>query len=187
LIQLDGLGIDFAGFVFADEAQSAGTKLNPAEIKKTDLDIKKVGVFRDPEMIEVLDAIDAYGLDAVELLGSETPEMCEDLGSEVEVIKSFHLDQPGINLDKLVEPYDAACDYYLFEGHGKSFDWPVLKKSRIEKPFFLGGGMGMEELPVIKALEHPDFFGIAINEGFDKPGGGKDMVKILQFKQGLKK
>lgn len=188
LTQLDGLGIDLAGFIFLKESPLyIVEKIKPAELKKTDLDIKKVGVFKDPEMIEVLDAIDDYGLDAVELQGNETPEMCDDLSSAVEVIKTFKIEKSGVEIDELVEPFDEVCDYYLFDGGDKTFDWKWLKKSRIEKPFFLSGDIGPGDTQKIKSFQHPDFFGVDINEQFEKSSGVKDMVAILQFKQGLKK
>ena len=90
LKQLDGLNIDYAGFIFhKDSPRYIGDKIVKEELKSADFDIKKVGVFVNPEMIDVLDAIDEYGLDAVQLHGDESPEMCEDLSSEVEVIKAF--------------------------------------------------------------------------------------------------
>jgi phosphoribosylanthranilate isomerase len=188
LTQLDGLGIDFAGFIFLKDSPLCITgKIRPEGLKNVDVEIKKVGVFRNPEMIEVLDAIEDYSLDVVELNGDESPEMCGDLSSAVEVIKTFQVAKDGINIDELVEPYDDACDYYLFEGKGKSFDWSLLKKSRIEKPFFLSGDIGPGDIKKIKSFKHPDFFGIDINEHFEKTSGVKDMVSILQFKQGLKK
>jgi len=187
LKQLDGLGIDYAGLIFSKDSPACITgKLKPEDLKNVDLDIKKVGVFTNAEIIEVLDAIDDYGLDAVELHGNETPKMCEDLSSAVEVIKVFKIAKDTVDIDELIEPFDDACDYYLFEGKGRSFDWSVFKKSRIEKPFFLSG-IGPGDIKKIKAFNHPDFFGIDINEQFDKESGVKDMVSILQFKQGLKK
>lgn len=187
LNQLDGLGIDFAGFIFfKDSPLYIAKKIKPEELKNTDVDIKKVGVFKNPEMIEVLDAIDDYGLDVVELHGNESPEMCDDLSSAVEVIKAFPI-KKGVDTDELVAPYDAVCDYYLFEGAGQSFDWKLLKKSRIEKPFFLSGGIGAGDAQKVKSFQHPDFFGVDINEEFEKSSGVKDMVAVLQFKQGLKK
>ena len=187
LKQLDGLGIDYAGLIFSKNSPACITgKLKPEDLKNVDFDIKKVGVFTNAEIIEILDAIDDYGLDAVELNGNETPKMCEDLSSAVEVIKVFKIAKDTVDIDELIEPFDDACDYYLFEGKGRSFDWSVFKKSRIEKPFFLSG-IGPGDIKKIKAFNHPDFFGIDINEQFDKESGVKDMVSILQFKQGLKK
>lgn len=195
LQQLDGLDIDFAGMIFYKESpRYIGGKLNAKDIKKADFDLKKTGVFVNPEMIEVLDAIDEFGLEVVQLHGDETPEMCEDLSSEVEVIKAFRITGTE-DIDKLVAPYDAVCDYYLFDtgglkesfgGTGQQFDWSILAKAKIEKPFFLSGGIGVEDAARVKAFKHPDMFGVDINSKFEVSPGVKDMKLLLQFKQGLK-
>ncbi len=196
LQQLDGLDIDFAGLIFYKESpRYIGDKISREDLKRADLDLKKVGVFVNPEMIEVLDAIDEYGLDAVQLHGDESPEMCEDLSGEVEVIKAFRIKEGVTDIDALVAAYDAVCDYYLFDkaidnsfgGTGKQFDWSILTKAKIEKPFFLSGGIGVEDAVKIKAFKHPDFFGVDINSQFEKSPGVKDMGMVLQFKQALKK
>ena len=196
LQQLDGLDIDFAGLIFYKESpRYIGDKISKQDLKKADFDLKKVGVFVNPEMIDVLDAIDDYGLDAVQLHGDESPEMCEDLSSEVEVIKVFRITGDE-DIDKLVGPYDAVCDYYLFDtgglkesfgGTGKQFDWSILTKAKIEKPFFLSGGIGPDDAPKVKAFKHPDFFGVDINSQFEKEPGVKDMSKVLHFRQAMKK
>ncbi len=195
LQQLEGLNIDFAGFIFVkDSPRYMGELLKGSDLKKGDFDIKKVGVFVNPEMIDVLDAIDEYGLDVVQLHGEESAEMCEDLSSEVEVIKAFSIDASTTDIDALVADYDAVCDYYLFDtadsaakgGTGKQFDWKLLTKAKIEKPFFLSGGISLEDMDKIKKFKHPDFFGIDINSRFEKEPGVKDMALILQCKQALK-
>jgi phosphoribosylanthranilate isomerase len=195
LQQLEAMNIDFAGLIFYKESSRfVGDKLDKAEIKSADFDLKKVGVFVNPEMIEVLDAIDDYGLDIVQLHGDESQEMCEDLSSEVEVIKAFRVGA-DTNIDKLVAPYDDVCDYYLFDtgglkesfgGTGQQFDWSILTKAKIEKPFFLSGGIGPDDAEKIRAFKHPDFFAIDINSKFEKEPGVKDMGAILKFKQAFK-
>ena len=195
LQQLDGLDIDFAGLIFyKDSPRYIGDKISRKDLKKADFDLKKVGVFVNPEMIDVLDAIDEYGLEVVQLHGDESPEMCEDLSSEVEVIKAFRVS--GIeDIDKLVAPYDAVCDYYLFDtgglkesigGTGQQFDWSILSKAKIEKPFFLSGGIAVEDAAKLKAFKHPDLFGVDINSKFEISPGVKDMSKLLQFKMAMK-
>jgi phosphoribosylanthranilate isomerase len=195
LQQLDGLEIDFAGLIFYKESpRYIGDKISKKELKKADLDTKKVGVFVNPTMIEVLDAIDEYGLDVVQLHGDESPEMCDDLSSEVEVIKVFSIKDNKEDIDKMVADYDAVCDYYLFDkttdysigGTGQQFDWSILAKAKIEKPFFLSGGIGVEDAAKIKAFKHPDFFGVDINSRFEKSPGVKDMGMVLQFRQSMK-
>ncbi|TMI61648.1 MAG: phosphoribosylanthranilate isomerase [Bacteroidetes bacterium] len=195
LQQLEALNIDFAGLIFYKESpRYVGDKLSKKDIKSADFDLKKVGVFVNPEMIDVLDAIDEYGLDAVQLHGDETPEMCDDLSSEVEVIKAFRIKEDDTDIDAMVKVYDNVCDYYLFDkasdysigGTGKQFDWDILKKAKIEKPFFLSGGIGPDDAAKIKSFRHPDFFGVDINSRFEKEPGVKDMGLVLGFKQGLK-
>jgi phosphoribosylanthranilate isomerase len=195
LQQLDGLDIDFAGLIFfKDSPRFLGNKISAPELKKADFDLKKVGVFVNPELSEVIDAIDEYGLDAVQLHGDESPELCDDLSSQAEVIKAFRV-KNDTDIDKTVAPYDAACDYYLFDtgglseslgGTGQQFDWNILTKARIEKPFFLSGGLSVEDAARIKEFSHPDFFGVDINSRFEIEPGVKDMKLVLQFRQSLK-
>ncbi len=196
LQQLDGLDIDFAGLIFYKESpRYMGDKIAKEDLKNSDFDLKKVGVFKNPEMIDVLDAIEDYGLDVVQLHGSETPEMCEDLSSEVEVIKAFSL-KGDESIDEIVADYDAVCDYYLFDtagsdgiggGTGKQFDWKIITRAKIEKPFFLSGGISLEDVARVKAFKHPDYYAVDINSRFEKEPGIKDMSLLLQFRQGLKK
>ncbi len=197
LQQLEALNIDFAGLIFyKDSPRYMGDKITGKQIKDADFDIKKVGVFVDPGYSELLDAIDEYGLDIVQLHGNETPEMCEELSAEVEVIKAFRI--PGdkaIDIDEMVADYDAVCDYYLFDtaglkesfgGTGQQFDWGVLKKAKIEKPFFLSGGIGPDDAAKVKAFSHPDFFAIDVNSKFELSPGLKDLASILKFLQAFK-
>jgi phosphoribosylanthranilate isomerase len=195
LQQLEAMNIDFAGLIFYPESpRFVGDKLNKKEIKSADFDLKKVGVFVNPDLIDVLDAIDDYGLDVVQLHGDETPEMCDDISSEVEVIKAFRIKEGDTDIDKMVAAYDDVCDYYLFDkatdnsigGTGKQFDWSILAKAKIEKPFFLSGGIGPDDAGRVKAFKHPDFFAVDINSRFEKEPGMKDMGSILQFRLVLK-
>lgn len=193
--QLDGLDIEFAGLIFypASPRYVVG-KLSPGELKKADLDIRKVGVFVNPALHEVLDAIDEYGLSVVQLHGDESPEFCDDLSTEVEVIKAFRI-RGDEDIDEMLAPYDAVCDYYLFDtgglreqigGTGQQFDWNILSKARIEKPFFLSGGIGVDDLPRVKAFKHPDLFAVDVNSRFETEPGIKDMSKILHLKMAMK-
>lgn len=195
LQQLEGLDIDFAGLIFYPESpRFVGEKLSKKEVKKADFDLRKVGVFVNPEMLDILDAIDDYGLNVIQLHGDESPEMCDDLNEAAEVIKAFRIIGHE-NIDELIAPYDAVCDYYLFDtggvqeslgGTGKQFDWKILENARIEKPFFLSGGICVEDVAKIKAFKHPDFFGIDVNSCFETAPGVKDMSKILQLKMALR-
>ena len=197
LQQLEALNIDYAGLIFyKDSPRYMGDKITGKQVKEADFDLKKVGVFVNPGYAELLDAIDEYGLDIVQLHGNETPEMCEELSAEVEVIKAFRIaGDVSINIDEMVADYDAVCDYYLFDtaglkesfgGTGQQFDWGILKKAKIEKPFFLSGGIGPDDAQKVKTFKHPDFFAIDVNSKFEMAPGLKDMASILKFLQAFK-
>ncbi|HKZ65331.1 MAG TPA: phosphoribosylanthranilate isomerase [Chitinophagaceae bacterium] len=186
LKQLDGLDIEFAGFDFHKPSPwYIGDKIAAEELRAADFDIRKVGVFVDADFEKIRKAIDGYGLDAVQLQGEESPYLCEQLSDETEVIKAFNISNSKVSIEELIEDYDEVCDYYLFHA-AKQADWKQLDKARIEKPFFLSGGIGPGDFKKLKSFSHPDFFGVDINEQFEKSIGVKDMITILQFKQGLK-
>ncbi|MFT3980019.1 MAG: phosphoribosylanthranilate isomerase [Ferruginibacter sp.] len=195
LQQLDGLNIDYAGLIFEPSSpRYVGDTEEKEQISEADFDLRKVGVFVNPSLGDAIDAIDDFKLDVVQLHGDESPELCDDLSSQAEVIKVFSIDDSVEDIDALVAPYDAVCDYYLFDtkadgqsgGTGKKFNWDKIAKAKIEKPFFLSGGIGPGDAAAIKAFKHPDFFGIDINSRFEKEPGVKDMGLLLQFLQSLK-
>jgi len=197
LQQLDGLDIDFAGLIFfKDSPRYAGDKIQGKDLKNSDFDLKKVGVFVNADYDEIMKVVEDYGLDVVQLHGDESPELCEELSDDVEVIKAFNIGDGKASVDEMVADYDAVCDYYLFDtkgsdgtvgGTGKQFDWKLISKAKIEKPFFLSGGIGLEELAKVKAFKHPDYYAVDLNSKFEKEPGVKDMGLLLQFRQGLKK
>ena len=195
LQQLDGLDIDFAGLIFyKDSPRYVGDKIAAADLKNSDFDLKKVGVFVNANYDEIMQVVEDYGLDVVQLHGDESPDLCEELSEEVEVIKAFKVKDSKVSIDEMVADYDEVCDYYLFDtassevegGTGKQFDWKVLSKAKIEKPFFLSGGIGVDDIAKVKAFKHPDYYAVDINSKVEKEPGVKDMGLVLQFRQGLK-
>ena len=195
LQQLDGLDIDFAGLIFyKDSPRYVGDKIDAEALKNSDFDLKKVGVFVNADYDEIMEVVEAYGLDVVQLHGDESPELCEELSEDVEVIKAFKVSDSKVSIDEMVTDYDEVCDYYLFDtassevegGTGKQFDWKLLSKAKIEKPFFLSGGIGVDDIAKVKAFKHPDYYAVDINSKVEKEPGVKDMGLVLQFRQGLK-
>jgi phosphoribosylanthranilate isomerase len=62
------------------------------------------------------------------------------------------------------------------------FDWEILSKTRIEKPFFIAG-IGTDDAGKVLSFSHPDFFGIELGAAFEKEPGVKDMGAILGFRR----
>ena len=195
LQQLEGLNIAYAGFIFDEKSpRFAGEKMADEDLIGMDLDIKKVGVFVDAEYEDIMEMVEKFELDMVQLHGNESPELCEELSEDTEVIKVFSIGKETGSIDKLIAPYDNVCDYYLFDtsvkgkkgGTGEKFDWKKLTDAKIEKPFFLSGGIGPEDAALVKKFKHPDFFGIDVNSKFEKEPGVKDMALVLGFVKDMK-
>jgi phosphoribosylanthranilate isomerase len=195
LQQLDGLDIDFVGLNFFKQSpRYVGNKINTEELEGADLDIRKVGVFVNADYDEIMKTSEKFDLDIVQLHGDESVQLCSKLSSQIELIKAFAIEPGTTSIDHRLKEYDEVCDYYLFDsvssngfgGTGEQFDWEMLASCKIEKPFFIAGGITNADALKIRHFKHPDFFGIDINSGFEKEPGIKDMGKILQLKQALK-
>ncbi len=195
LQELDEMGIEFVGLNFyKDSSRYAAGKISGEDVRDGDFDIRKVGVFVNENLNKVMKTVKEYGLDIVQLHGDEAPEYCKRLSGEVEVIKTFRIGD-DMNIEKLIEKFDDACDYYLFDtggqkenlgGTGKQFDWSILSKTKIEKPFFLAGGIGMADLLRVKTFDHPDLFAVDINSKFEIEPGVKDLDLVKMFAQVLR-
>ena len=171
------LGPDYIGLIFYEESKryvGAYPALKTYLRKLTS--VKKVGVFVGAPYKEVLKTADDYALDYVQLHGSEGAEYCEAVNASVPVIKTF-----GVLEDfdfECLELYVKACASFLFDtyseqhgGTGKQFDWKLLDKYHIDKPFFLSGGIGPGDVAAIKKIRNPYLMGIDVNSRFEfRPG-----------------
>ena len=145
---------DYLGFIFYDKS----SRYFDGEIPELPKSIKKVGVFVNATLEEVISKIEKYDLDIIQLHGSETPEFCKKLQQvPVEIIKVFSVNDE-FSFD-VIKPFESACNYFLFDtegklpgGNGTTFNWEILKKYTSNKPFFLSGGIGIEEIEKIKKL-----------------------------------
>lgn len=174
---------DYLGFIFYEKSPRFFNGKLP-ELPKS---IQKVGVFVNAPMNDILQKIKEHDLQVVQLHGNETPEVCEVLKIiNVEVIKVFSI---ADDFDfKRLAPYESVCDYYLFDtkgqnpgGNGTTFNWEILKNYPSKKPFFLSGGIGLEEVNKIKQLDFP-IPALDVNSKFEIEPGLKNtqLLKELQ-------
>lgn len=139
---------DFMGFIFyPNSPRCIAGKVDPDFIQGIASSVITTGVFVNESPNVILQTAKTYGLRAIQLHGSETPEDCETLRREgLTVIKAFGIKTAADLLQ--IERYAACTDYFLFDtqsqnygGTGQSFDWSVLKNHPLTKPWFLGGGI----------------------------------------------
>ena len=186
------LGPDYVGFIFHDpSARRVSADIIPvlAEIPR---DVCKVGVFVNHRETVILDAVSRYDLQAVQLHGQESPELCRNLQARgLEVIKAFAIG-PFFDFEALA-PYKAYCDLFLFDakgklpgGNGTRFDWTLLQLYDNSLPFFLSGGLTLAHLDEVRELEGMNLYGLDVNSGFEQTPGIKDIEKLRTLTQILR-
>lgn len=195
LKELEKLEIDYIGLIFYQQSpRYILKKITGKEVRNLDLSIPKVGVFVNANEEEIMQQIEDFGLDMVQLHGDETASFCSRISNHIKVIKAFRITDLEANVDWLVKEYDEVCDYYLFDkanaglygGSGEKFNWNLLENSVIGKPFFLSGGISAEDAAALKSFHHPFFYGVDVNSRFEKEPGVKDTRMIKEFVNELK-
>jgi len=193
---LIGAKIDYVGLIFYEYSSRYVLKnLTGKEVRDANLSVEKVGVFVNSSEGYIMKQVEDFGLDAVQLHGDETPLFCQRISDQIKLIKAFRISDHETNVDWLVKEYDEVCDYYLFDkaapglygGTGQKFNWQLLVQARIGKPFFLSGGIDINDTEELKEIKHPFFYGVDINSKFEVSPGIKDMDKVKEFVNDLKK
>jgi phosphoribosylanthranilate isomerase len=195
LSQLNEIGVSFAGLIFYNQsARCVTNKLHPGDVKTFHLSLKKVGVFVNAEEEFIMNQVENFGLDIVQLHGDETPGFCKLISDQITVSKAFRITQTNEqNIDWMIKPYEEYCDYYLFDtnrkgaygGTGEKFNWKLLNENKINKPFFLSGGIGLKDVGKLKAFEHPFFYCVDVNSRVEIAEGIKDMESVKLMSEEL--
>ena len=190
IMELSNIPVDLTGMIFYPSSpRSVIGHLSAEEVNNLSISPQKVGVFVNETVEIILKTVEDYGLDMVQLHGDETVVFCNQVSDHVKLIKAFRIDDMQTDIDRMVKSYEDACDYYLFDkgsigiygGTGNKFDWTVLSQATINKPFFLSGGISLEDVNNLKAFEHPFLYGIDINSRFETSPGIKDIGMIKEF------
>ncbi|MDB5226671.1 MAG: phosphoribosylanthranilate isomerase [Bacteroidota bacterium] len=156
---------DYMGFIFykvskrfINDSQSEEFYNCISELSSVNRELKKVGVFVDEPIKNVISLATQNEMDMLQLHGNESPEYCENLRLlDFKIIKAFGIDA-GFDFSILSE-YSDYCDYFLFDvksekfgGTGQKFDWNLLKQYNNLKPIFLSGGLEAGDIPTIYDL-----------------------------------
>ena len=178
---------DFMGFIFY-ETSPRNFENQLINVPK---EIQKVGVFVNATHETIEAKVNQFQLDFIQLHGEETPELCEKIETLlVKVIKSFSIDK-DFNF-KTLDKYQNSCSYFLFDtksklygGSGFAFDWNLLNQYNLDKPYFLSGGIGLENSKDVKAFlktqAAKNCFALDLNSKFETEPGLKNKATLSQF------
>ena len=187
---LEAMGVGYIGFIF----YPASKRYVLEKLSLTDLAhfkpsvAKKVGVFVNAPLDELLQIVKSGGLDIVQLHGDESPAYCATIRQQVEIVKVFRV---GAAVPDFAS-YESAVDYFLFDtdsalygGTGQHFNWELIKGSNIPKSYFLSGGIGPNDIQGVQVMEKTKagktLFALDINSQFELAPGIKNLEKIKTF------
>ncbi len=168
--EIAALQPDFMGFIYYPKSKRyVGENFSESAVMNIPKNVKKVGVFVNDSFENILAKCKAYELDFVQLHGKETSQLCQLL-MEINkpVIKAFQINDT-FDFAELIT-YQPYCNYFLFDtksendgGSGKSFNWKILERYKLDTPFFLSGGLGIENIEEALQIAHPMLYGVDLN------------------------
>ena len=187
ILEVGALLPDYMGFIFWEKSARYFDGIIP-ELPKS---IQKVGVFVDATSEEIVEKIEKYDLQVIQLHGHESAEFCKTLKKNtpkgINIIKVFSI-LDTFDFD-LLKPFETGCDYFLFDtkgklpgGNGSTFDWKVLENYPSTKPFFLSGGIGINEMSTVNEISKTNLpiYAIDINSKFEIEPGLKN-IELLNI------
>lgn len=190
ILEVGSLLPDYMGFIFWEKS----ARYFDGDLPNLPKSIRKVGVFVNESIPIILEKIAKYDLQAIQLHGHESVEFCKDLKSEIdaaiEIIKVFSVDD---TFDfNVLEPFETVCDYFLFDtkgklpgGNGTTFDWKVLANYPSSKPFFLSGGIGLDEMDAVNEILKTNLpvYAIDVNSKFEIEPGLKNINHVRTIRE----
>ena len=182
---------DFMGMIFYPPSTRNAVGLPAGALGNIAANTKKVGVFVNPTLSEVLEKSTEYQLDFAQLHGQESPGFVASVAGFLPVIKAFPISDAA-SLEKTAA-YEGQCEYFLFDtagkqpgGNGIPFDWNLLQQYKGNTPFLLAGGISPENIEQIAHFQHPKLAGIDLNSRFETEPGIKDIALLKSTLQKIR-
>jgi phosphoribosylanthranilate isomerase len=179
---------DYIGFIFYDRSpRYVGENYSWIGDLDTGPAVRKVGVFVNETVEKMLKIAGASGIEYFQLHGEERPDTCVTLKENgLRIIKVFSAGKDFSFKD--MEAYSGVVDYFLFDtrgkylgGNGIPFDWSLLEKYPYQVPFFLSGGIGIDNISHVKFLSHPMLYAVDVNSRLESEPGIKDPDLLKRF------
>ena len=174
--------IDFFGMIFYKKSPRNISKENAKYLLNLsrNLNIEGVGVFVNENINTLKELVFDLKLKIIQLHGEEDNDYIKKLkDNKLKIIKKISIKYQN-DLNKINNYSDA--DYYLFDympnpgelpgGNAKSFNWNILNNFQIIKPWFISGGINIDNIDLLRKKINP--FGVDLSSGVEKELGIKD-------------
>ena len=195
--ELISLNTDFLGFIFYEKSpRFVLNHLSLEEISEINHQ-GKVGVFVNESIEKISEISEKAKLNFIQLHGDEDEEFVKklrlSLSKNIKIIKVIRIGNQSFDeLQKTINQQPSTVNYLLFDtdsktfgGTGKTFDWQILNEIEIPIPYFLSGGISLENIHQRSTINHQPL-ALDINSKFETEPGSKDLEKIKTFKSLLK-
>ena len=185
--ELIDLKVDFLGFIFYEK--SPRYVLNHLTLKQiSEINHQaKVGVFVNEDLEKIIEISGQADLNFIQLHGDGTEEFISELrqklNSKIGIIKVIRVGSQKsevINEIQKISNLLFDTDSKAFGGTGKTFDWNILNDIKIPIPYFLSGGISLENVGDLKNINQKPI-ALDINSKFEIEAGNKDLEKIKEF------
>lgn len=172
-------GADAIGVIFAPSRRLVDVDEAREIVAAVPDDVLVVGVFRDHLVREVLEIVDAVGLRAAQLHGSETPRTSQAVHAAVPVlIRALPAGDPS-----LTEIDQHGADIVLLDaptpGAGVAFDWSLVGDLTRRHRVLLAGGLRPDT--VADAVRTVQPWGVDVASGVETSPGRKDHDAVRAF------
>lgn len=165
-----------------DEAQLIGSAL-----RRT---VHLTGVFVNQRMDEIDLAVQAAGLDFVQLHGDEGPVFCSEVARRTgaKVVKAVRVKSRAT----LQAAAAYRTDFLLLDAHvegvpggtGQTIDWELVRRARLVAPVILSGGLHAGNVAEAIAVTEP--FAVDVASGTESAPGVKDPEKLRAFHEAVR-
>ena len=182
---VENLRPDMMGFMFWNGSKRYVSQ-KPEYLPK----LYRVGVFVNPELDDVISKVKEFGLNRIQLHGTESAAFCHSVYSATKLPVTKAISIATESDFEICRQYEQenVVDMFLFDtkcsgwgGSGQSFDWSLLDCYQGSKPFLLAGGIGPGMEESIARIKHPQFYGIDLNSRFETAPAVKEISKLSLF------
>ncbi|MEY3021516.1 MAG: hypothetical protein RIS86_714 [Planctomycetota bacterium] len=176
----EALGADALGVIFAASSRRRVDRAQAAEVlADAGPFVVRVGVFATPSVDEVLAALTAVPLQAVQVHGALPEGLVRELAGRVPLVVA-HAFRPDLDVAALARaPVAAVLIDGPAAGSGTAFDWDAAGALRGASRWILAGGLRPENVGEAVVRLRPPAVDVA--SGVESAPGIKDPARLQAF------